>query len=111
MELQAMIRLGSPYTVNVYGAITSRRNRIVVVMELLTVGDLRTLSRHSDEHFDEEQSRRIIEDVCAGIAFLHSKNTIHGDLKSANAMLDDGEGKVKVRQRMCERYSTPSNNA
>lgn len=82
---------------NVYGAITSRTDRIVLVMELLTGGDLGSLLRHSEEQLPEAQARRIIEDVCAGMAFLHSKDVIHGDLKSANVLLD-GEGRVKLRQ-------------
>ncbi|CAN0473940.1 unnamed protein product, partial [Scytosiphon promiscuus] len=90
-----MIRLRSPNTVNVYGAVTSLPDRMVLVMELLVGGDLLTLLRKSAEPLPEEQSRRIIEDICTGMAFLHSKNTIHGDLKSANVLLD-GDGRAKV---------------
>lgn len=97
LELQTMIRLRSPYTVNVYGAITSRKDRIVLVMELLTGDDLRSLLGGSQEHLPEAQARRIIQDVYVGMAFLHGKNTIHGDLKSANVLLD-AEGRAKVRQ-------------
>lgn len=93
-----MIRLRSPHTVNVYGAITSRKDRIVLFMELLTGGDLCSLLRHSEERrLPEAQARSIISDVCAGMAYLHSKDTIHGDLKSANVLLD-GEGRAKVRK-------------
>ncbi|CAN0262245.1 unnamed protein product, partial [Hapterophycus canaliculatus] len=94
-ELEAMIRLRSPNTVNVYGAVTSLPDRMVLVMELLVGGDLLTLLRQSTEPLPEEQSRRIIRDICAGMAFLHSKNTVHGDLKSANVLLD-GDGRAKV---------------
>ncbi|CBN76925.1 n/a (Partial), partial [Ectocarpus siliculosus] len=38
-ELDAMIRLRNPHTVNVYGAITSLPGRLVLVMELLAGGD------------------------------------------------------------------------
>lgn len=96
LELQAMIRLRSPYTVNVYGAITSRRDRLVLVMELLTGGDLRSFLKNSEERLPEAQARRLIADVCAGMSFLHSRNAVHGDIKSANVLLD-GEGRAKVR--------------
>ena len=96
-ELHAMIRLRSPHTVNVYGAITSSEERLVLVMELLVGGDLRTLLKTSNRPLPADQSRRIIRDVCAGLAFLHSKDTIHGDLKSANVLLD-GAGRAKVRK-------------
>ncbi|CAN0427145.1 unnamed protein product, partial [Hapterophycus canaliculatus] len=94
-ELESMIRLRSPNTVNVYGAVTSLPHRMVLVMELLVGGDLLTLLRKSTEPLPEEQSRRIIRDICTGMAFLHGKNTVHGDLKSANVLLD-GDSRAKV---------------
>lgn len=94
-ELEAMMRLRSPYTVNVYGIITTRKDRLVLVMELLTGGDLSSLLRSSREHLPEERVRLITMDVCAGIVFLHSKATVHGDLKSPNVLFD-GTGRAKV---------------
>ncbi|CAM9894223.1 unnamed protein product [Ectocarpus fasciculatus] len=94
-ELEAMIRLQSPHTVNVYGAVTCLPDRLILVMELLSGGDLRTLLSSCGQPFPEEQSRQIIGDVCSGMAFLHSKDTVHGDLKSANVLLDGG-GRAKV---------------
>lgn len=95
-ELEAMTRLRSPHTVNVYGAVTSRTDRLILVMELLSGGDLRTLLKRAEEPLPEEQARRIVGDISAGMAFLHSKSTVHGDLKSANVLFD-GNGRAKVR--------------
>lgn len=95
-ELDAMIRLRSPHTVNVYGAITSRPDCLIIVMELLAGGDLRNMLKNAERPLPEERSRRIIGDVCAGMAFLHSRDTVHGDLKSANVLLD-GAGRAKVK--------------
>ncbi|CAM9607513.1 unnamed protein product [Laminaria digitata] len=89
-ELGAMIRLRSPFTVNVYGAVTSLQHRLVIVMELLAGGDLRTLFSYCEQPLSEQQSRQIIGDICAGMAFLHQKEAVHGDLKSANVLLDGG---------------------
>lgn len=94
-ELDAMMRLRNPHTVNVYGAITSLPDRLVLVMELLAGGDLRTMLKNSEQPLPEDKCRQIIRDVCAGMAFLHSKATVHGDLKSANVLLD-GRGRAKV---------------
>lgn len=96
LELQSMLRLRSPHTVNVYGAITSRKDQLVLVMELLTGGDLRSFLRHAENRLSQAQSGQIIGDVCAGMTFLHGKKAVHGDLKSANILLD-GEGRAKVR--------------
>lgn len=95
-ELHAMNRLRSPHTVGLYGAITSRPDRLVLVMELLPGGDLRTLLKKAEQPLPEERSWQIIRDICAGMNFLHSKETVHGDLKSPNVLLD-GDGRAKVR--------------
>ncbi|CAM9241803.1 unnamed protein product [Scytosiphon promiscuus] len=108
-ELEAMIRLRSPNTVNVYGAVTSLPDRMVLVMELLVGGDLLTLLRKSAEPLPEEQSRRIIGDICTGMAFLHSKNTVHGDLKSGNVLLD-GDGRAKIADFGTSRWSYHTNS-
>ena len=91
LELETMIRLRSPYTVNVYGAITSLDDRFVLVMELISGGDLRNLLKRSSSI----DPCKIVGDICAGMQFLHSRNTIHGDLKSANVLID-GNGQAKI---------------
>ncbi|CAM9829016.1 unnamed protein product [Ectocarpus sp. 8 AP-2014] len=75
-ELDAMIRLRSPHTVNVYAAITSLPNRLVLVMELLAGGDLRSMLKRAEHPLPEAQCRQIIGDICAGMASLHSKATV-----------------------------------
>lgn len=97
-ELDAMIGLRSPHTVNVYGAVTSMPDRLVLVMELLSEGDLRTMLGNRDHPLSEQKVRQIIGDICAGMEFSHIKETVHGDLKSANVLLD-GAGRVKVGVR------------
>ncbi|CAM9667182.1 unnamed protein product [Ectocarpus fasciculatus] len=94
-ELDAMIRLRNPHIVNVYGAITSLPDRLVLVMELLVGGDLRAMLKSSEQSLPEDKCRQIIQDVCTGMDFLHSKATVHGDLKSANVLLD-GRGRAKI---------------
>ncbi|CAM9774536.1 unnamed protein product, partial [Scytosiphon promiscuus] len=108
-ELEAMIRLRSPNTVNVFGAVTSLPDRMVLVMELLPNGDLLTLLRKSKKPLPEDQCRGIIGDICAGMAFLHSKDTIHGDLKSANVLLDGG-GRAKIGDFGTSRWSQHTNS-
>ncbi|CAN0213505.1 unnamed protein product [Ascophyllum nodosum] len=94
-ELQAMTRLKSPHTVQVFGAITSRKDRLVLVMELMPGGDLRTLLRHAGERLPEVRERQIMNYICSGMAFLHNKGVIHGDLKSANVLFDSA-GMAKI---------------
>lgn len=103
-ELEAMVRLRSPHTVHVYGAITSRPGQFILVMELLPGGDLRTLLKKANKSLAEDRARRIVGDVGAGMAFLHSKSTVHGDLKSANVLFD-GAGRAKVNASMLRNRS------
>ena len=97
-ELQAMIRLKSPHTVQVFGAITSRKDRFVLVMELMPGGDLLTLLRQAGERLPEVRERSIMKYICSGMAFLHNRGVIHGDLKSANVLFDSA-GTAKVTRK------------
>ncbi|CAM9849968.1 unnamed protein product [Ectocarpus sp. 6 AP-2014] len=94
-ELDAMIRLRSPHIVNIYGAITSLPDRLILVMELLAGGDLRAMLKNSEQPLPKDKCRQIIQDICVGMAFLHGKATVHGDLKSANILLDH-RGRAKA---------------
>ncbi|CAM9569096.1 unnamed protein product [Ectocarpus sp. 8 AP-2014] len=89
-EVDMMYHLKSPHTVLLHGVITSHRDRLELVMELLEE-DLGTYLLNAKEPLPEEDSRRIIGDICAGMAFLHENHTIHGDLKSANVLLDKSD--------------------
>lgn len=64
-------------------------------MELLPGGDLRHRLRRAKEPLDGRVLRQIVRDVCCGMAFLHAKATVHGDLKSANVLFN-GAGRAKV---------------
>lgn len=97
-ELEAMMRLRSPHTVNVYGAITSLPDRFVLVMELLPGGDLYAYLHKLRQDLPEHRMRQIVNDVSEGMAFLHRTTTVHGDLKSGNILLD-GVGRAKVNSR------------
>lgn len=105
-ELEAMKRLTGPHTVSIYGAITSSQDRLVLVMELLPGGDLRYRLRKARQPLDEATVMRIVKDVCSGMAFLHAKKTVHGDLKSANILFDTS-GRAKVQHPESTLYVSP----
>ncbi|CAM9776414.1 unnamed protein product, partial [Ectocarpus sp. 12 AP-2014] len=94
-ELEAMKRLRGPHTVTIYGAVTSLPDRLVLVMELLQGGDLRHRLKKAKEPLEEKTLRKIVRDICCGMAFLHAKATVHGDLKSANVLFD-ATGRAKI---------------
>lgn len=52
-ELGAMMRLRSPYTVLLYGAVTSQSDRLILVMGLMPGGDLRSFLRDAGGPVEE----------------------------------------------------------
>ena len=44
--------------------------------------------------FFEQQAWPIIRDVYHGLTYLHSKNVIHRDIKTANIFIKDGVAKI-----------------
>ncbi|CAM9401021.1 unnamed protein product, partial [Scytosiphon promiscuus] len=94
-ELEAMKRLRGPHTVAIYGAVTSLPDRLVLVMELLPGGDLRHRLRKAKEPLEPQVLLQIVRDICSGMVFLHSKQTVHGDLKSANVLFS-AAGRAKI---------------
>ena len=64
-------------------------------MELLVGGNLGTFLKKANGSLVDNRARQILSDVCTGMAFLHGKEVIHGDLKSPNILLD-GAGRAKV---------------
>lgn len=72
------------------------RAQLVLVMEFLPGGDLLQKLQKAKRPLEERVLRRIVRDVCSGMAFLHREAFVHGDLKSANVLFDAG-GTAKVR--------------
>lgn len=64
-------------------------------MEFLPGGDLLLKLKKSKRPLEERVLRRIVKDVCSGVAFLHRESFVHGDLKSANVLFD-ANGTAKV---------------
>lgn len=94
-ELEAMKRLRGPHTVHTYGAVTSVKDELLLVMELLPGGDLLMRLQRARRPLEGGVLRGIVRDVCSGMAFLHGEAFVHGDLKSANVLFD-ANGRAKV---------------
>ncbi|CAM9188952.1 unnamed protein product [Choristocarpus tenellus] len=108
-ELHVMVLLRSEYTVNVYGAITKSPGRLVLLMEFMEGGDLRSLLSKDSAPLEEHFSHTLTLDIALGMEYLHSKGMIHGDLKSANILLNN-KNQAKIADfgtvRTVEEYTT-----
>lgn len=64
-----------------------------LVMELVEGSSLRTLLEAGP--LEPSQARRILAEICQGLAAAHAQGVVHRDLKPENVLLD-GEGRVRV---------------
>ena len=67
-----------------------------LTMELLEGDTLRNaILRHSSDGFEGEEALRILAGIALGLAFLHGRGLVHGDLKPGNIFLTS-EGQPKL---------------
>ena len=97
-EVETMKKLRDANVVRIYGGVVSARDRLVLVMELLPAGSLRHRLKRAKRKLSERTLRRILADVCSGMAFLHAQTFVHGGFKSTNVLFDAG-GRAKVKGR------------
>ena len=64
-------------------------------MEWMSNGSVQTLIEQTQFRLHESIVRRCFTDALKGLAYLHSKNVVHRDIKPGN-MLVDGDGVVKL---------------
>src|SRR5579885_42899 len=93
-EAHAAAALSHPNIVSLYDYGETGDGRPYMVLEYLTGGSLEErLGR--DPPLDDDEVRRIIADVAAGLAHAHERGLGHRDLKPAN-ILFDAEGRAKI---------------
>jgi len=93
-EIEILKKCSSPNIVSYYGCFRNGRE-FWILMDYCAYGSLRDLMDHLEQPLEE----RVIAHVCmgslAGLAYLHSKNIIHRDIKAANILID-GNGTPKL---------------
>ena len=93
-ERDLMVKLNSPFTVNIKFAFQDE-SKLYIVSEFLQGGDMFYHIHHSTIHLTEETVKFYIIEIILGIEFLHSNNVIYRDLKPENILMDS-EGHVKL---------------
>jgi eukaryotic-like serine/threonine-protein kinase len=91
-EAQSAALLSHPNIVTVF-ELGEHGDQLFMAMELLEGTDLKQAIQHGD--LSLPQKLEVIEKICEGLAFAHSKNIVHRDLKPANIHLAR-DGSVKV---------------
>ncbi|MGE0452314.1 MAG: protein kinase [Vicinamibacteria bacterium] len=92
-EAEAVGRLNHPNIVQVFD-LGEREGHLYMAMELLEGEDLRALiDRQAELPLLERVS--ILESICQGLGYAHSKGVVHRDVKPANILVTR-EGRVKI---------------
>ncbi|KAK3827703.1 MAG: kinase-like domain-containing protein [Benniella sp.] len=92
-EARLMATLRHPNIVDVK-TVMEDDNRILIVMENLTGGELFDYISNKGS-LDEKEARRIFHQIVLAIHYCHENNVVHRDLKPENILLD-GERNVRV---------------
>ena len=92
-EAEAVGRLDHPNIVKVYD-LGESSGQLYMAMELLEGHDLRTLIEEPAEMPLGERVR-ILEEICRGLGYAHSKGVVHRDIKPANILVG-AAGRVKL---------------
>jgi len=80
--------------VNYFGCVP-KGDTMWIIMEYCGGGSLADIIRETQVALNEKQCAVVLSNACQGLAFLHSKNIIHRDIKAANILLTE-QGTVKL---------------
>ncbi|KAG0615011.1 hypothetical protein M758_5G008200 [Ceratodon purpureus] len=99
-EVSIMIKLLHPHVIRLVG-FSVLSNRCAIVMELLdkSLRDLMDsrIKASKEKHpvpFTEPEALGVITKLALGMNFLHSRDVIHGDLKSANVLVRSADSRT-----------------
>ena len=88
-EVQIMRRLHHENIVK-YGGSFNESQALYIVMQHLSGGSLYALvQRNPKGKLSEAAAKRLFLDVVKGVAYLHSQQIVHRDLKLENLLLDE----------------------
>lgn len=83
-----------PNIIRLYEVVETN-NEIILIMEYAAGGELYDLISKGHLNEDENEGRRIFQQIIFGVEYLHTHQVSHRDLKPENILLDE-EGNVKI---------------
>ena len=93
-ERNLLAILKHPFIINMHYAFEDRE-KLYILIDLITGGDLRYHMRQKKLKFNEEQLKFIVGWVVAALEYIHTKGVIHRDIKPENLLFDQ-EGYVSI---------------
>jgi serine/threonine protein kinase len=82
------LKFSHPNIVHLIG-VAEKQDEIYIVTEYVAGGNLRQFLKDRSVVLPWELRLQIATDIASGMAFLHSKNVMHRDLKSKNLLVED----------------------
>eukprot|EP01118_Nematostelium_gracile_P004154 TRINITY_DN1488_c0_g1_i1.p1 TRINITY_DN1488_c0_g1~~TRINITY_DN1488_c0_g1_i1.p1 ORF type:complete len:449 (-),score=99.10 TRINITY_DN1488_c0_g1_i1:3-1349(-) len=73
----------------------SQKNRLWILMDYCHLGSVRDLIEIASRPLSQAEITYIVAQTVAGLTYLHAKNIIHRDVKSANILLN-AEAEIKI---------------
>ncbi|XP_068306957.1 mitogen-activated protein kinase kinase kinase YODA-like [Pyrus communis] len=92
-EIALLSRLRHPNIVQYYGSETVD-DKLYIYLEYVSGGSIYKLLQEYGQ-FGEVATRSYTQQILSGLAYLHTKNTVHRDIKGANILVDPN-GRVKL---------------
>lgn len=97
-EIEFMTEMDHPNIVKVFECFRSVKGDFALVMELLSGGELYEHLLDSEEgRYDEKVAARLFEMMCKAVAYIHSKNICHRDLKLENFVFDETSEEAQIK--------------
>eukprot|EP00727_Mastigamoeba_balamuthi_P002535 m51a1_g12279 putative protein kinase domain containing protein (793) ;mRNA; f:233982-237061 len=93
-EIDVLKRCRSPQVVCYYGTIKIA-SQLWILTELCACGSVKDIMKTTLETLSEPQLAYVVSETLKGLAYLHSMNIIHHDIKAGNILLTD-EAQVKL---------------
>lgn len=90
-EINLLKALDHPNIIKVYETYKLKKRK-AIVMELCSGGDLYTRNPYS-----EKQAAKIVKECLSAVAYLHSRNVIHRDIKYENIMFESEQPDARVK--------------
>ncbi|XP_078470545.1 uncharacterized protein LOC144732811 [Lampetra planeri] len=86
-EIRLMATLRHPHIIGVHEVLESRE-RLVLVLELASRGELYDLVSH-ERRLPEDEARRLFRQIVSAVLYCHQNGIVHRDLKLENILLDE----------------------
>jgi hypothetical protein len=94
-EFDVLARASDPHVVTVYGLDVSNPERPRIIMEWMSGGSIQCALKLTKAGFKESVVAYYIKQAVQGLAYLHSRNIVHRDIKPGNMLLS-ANGNVKL---------------